>query len=65
MPQNIFKKLLNELDIKYFDYTLDFCNFNSPAKLFIKHDAAHLSERGHKLVFNLIKKDFLHLKTLN
>ena len=63
-PQSMVKVLLNDLNIKFFDYTKIFCNHNKPSLLFLKYDPVHLSFKGHKLVFNLLKKDLNYLRNL-
>ena len=60
-PQNIVKDILINLNIKFYDYTKSFCNFEKPSLLFLKYDPVHLSPQGHGLVFNLLKKDLNYL----
>tara|TARA_B100001093_G_scaffold514775_1_gene589589 strand:- start:426 stop:1403 length:978 start_codon:yes stop_codon:yes gene_type:complete len=57
LPQINIEKLLIKNDIAYIDLTKEFCNYNKPKKLFYKFDPMHLSEEGHKFLFNLLKNE--------
>ena len=57
IPQNEVKKILNNININFLDYSKIFCNHYNPKKLFLKYDPVHLSEEGHNLVFLNLKKD--------
>ena len=56
-PQKKISESLHELDIDYYDYTMKFCNYKNPNSLFYKFDPMHLSETGHKFVYELIKNE--------
>ena len=56
------KDIFINLDISFKDYTEFFCNYEIPSLLFLKFDPVHLSPKGHKLVFNLLKKDLNYLQ---
>ena len=62
LPQNIVKDILINLKIKFKDYTKIFCDYERPNFLFLKFDPVHLSYAGHKLVFDLLKKDLNYLE---
>ena len=49
--------MLTELNVNYKDFTENFCEYSNPKSLFYKFDPMHLSEKGHSLVFNLIKNE--------
>ena len=51
---------LKNLQINYFDFFREFCNVKKPKKLFYKFDPMHLSNKGHKKVFELIDRE-IHL----
>ena len=57
LPQKEIIDIANSLDIKFFDYSKNFCNYESSKNLFLKYDPVHLSEEGHKFVYDLIKND--------
>ena len=61
-PQNKISNILINLNIKFKDYTEIFCNYEKPSLLFLKYDPVHLSSEGHKLVFNLLKKELNYLE---
>ena len=48
---------LKNLQINYFDFFREFCNVKKPKKLFYKFDPMHLSNKGHKKVFELIDRE--------
>ena len=52
-PQVKIKEQLYKLNINYFDFYKDFCNYENPKSLFYKFDPMHLSIKGHKTVFEL------------
>jgi len=56
LPQKKINKYLNELNLNYYDFTQDFCNFNKPNKLYLPYDPTHLSKKGHEFVYSLLKK---------
>ena len=57
MPQIKLNKILEKLKVNFLDYTNYFCDHKNPKILFYKFDPMHLSEKGHSLVFNLIKNE--------
>ena len=57
IPQNKINRMLTELNVNYKDFTENFCEYSNPKSLFYKFDPMHLSEKGHSLVFNLIKNE--------
>ena len=57
MPQIKLNKILEKLEVNFLDYTNYFCDHKNPKILFYKFDPMHLSEKGHSLVFNLIKNE--------
>jgi len=61
-PQFELKNILNNLNIKFKDYTEIFCKNKKPSSLFLKFDPVHLSIKGHSLVFNLLRKDLNYLQ---
>ena len=61
-PQYKVQDILINLNIKFKDYTDFFCNHEKPSLLFLKYDPVHLSPEGHKLVFNLLKKELNYLE---
>jgi lysophospholipase L1-like esterase len=56
-PQNKLTKILTNNKIEYSDFSKDFCDYDSPKKLFLTFDPVHLSVTGHKFVFDLIQKE--------
>ena len=56
LPQLKIKEILNDHKFDYIDFTNDFCNKKNTKQLFLKHDPMHLSEFGHKFVFELLKR---------
>ena len=52
-PQQIIKNIFHDLKMDIKDFTNDFCNKNDK-DLYLNYDPVHLSEKGHKLVYNLI-----------
>ena len=56
LPQLKIKEILNDQKFDYIDFTNDFCNKKNTKQLFLKHDPMHLSEFGHKFVFELLKR---------
>ena len=57
LPQLKIKEQLKNLQINYFDFFRQFCNVKKPKKLFYKFDPMHLSNKGHKKVFELIDRE--------
>lgn len=57
IPQNKINRMLTELKVNHKDFTENFCKYSNPKSLFYKFDPMHLSEKGHSLVFNLIKNE--------
>ena len=57
-PQEEINKILTKKEIKFNDFSKEFCNHKDPKKLFLTHDPVHLSKAGHQFVYNLIKKNF-------
>jgi hypothetical protein len=57
MPQNKLNKILTKRKIDFLDYSNYFCDHKNPKSLFYKFDPMHLSEKGHSLVFDLIKNE--------
>jgi len=57
LPQIKIKKLLVKHNINFRDLTDNFCNAKNPKSLFYKFDPMHLSKKGHKFVYNLIKDE--------
>tara|TARA_B100000963_G_scaffold361753_1_gene399262 strand:+ start:710 stop:1702 length:993 start_codon:yes stop_codon:yes gene_type:complete len=57
LPQSKIRDILVSSDVEFFDFTRVFCENNNPKKLFYKFDPMHLSEKGHKLVYNEILKE--------
>ena len=57
IPQNKLNKMLDKLKVNHKDFTESFCKYSNPKSLFYKFDPMHLSEKGHSLVFNLIKNE--------
>ena len=56
-PQITIQKLLKKNDIIYKDFSKDFCKSKNAKDLFYKFDPMHLSKKGHKFLFNLLKND--------
>ncbi len=56
-PQKKVSETLQDLSIDYYDLTMNFCNYKNPGILFYKFDPMHLSEKGHKFVYELIKDE--------
>ena len=61
--ENCYKKDIAEIafadiskknNLNYLPLKNNFCKFSDPAKLFIIQDPAHLTEKGHNLVFELL-----------
>ena len=57
-PQEKLINFLNSYNLKYFDYTSEFCLQDKPKDLYLKYDPVHLSKKGHRLVFKLLNRDF-------
>ena len=57
VPQNKINLILKDLKVYYQDLTNNFCKHSNPKSLFYKFDPMHLSDKGHSLVFNLIKNE--------
>lgn len=57
VPQNKINLILKDLKVYYQDLTNNFCKHSNPKSLFYKFDPMHLSNKGHSLVFNLIKNE--------
>ena len=57
-PQKKIRNLLSDAKINYYDFTKYFCNLDNPKDYFRKFDPMHLSPKGHKLVYNLIKDEY-------
>ena len=57
-PQEKLINFLNSYNLKYFDYTSEFCLQDKPKELYLKYDPVHLSKKGHRLVFKLLNRDF-------
>ena len=51
---NKIKKTISKLNLNLSDYTNYFCKLDNPSNYFYKFDPMHLSEKGHKLVYNNI-----------
>ena len=56
LPQNKLSKILANNKIEYSDFSINFCDYASPKKLFLTFDPVHLSVIGHQFVFDLIQK---------
>ena len=56
-PQIEVKNILEKYDIKYLDYTNNFCEYKNPKTLFHHFDPMHLSEKGHEFLYGLIKDE--------
>jgi hypothetical protein len=56
-PQEKIREIMDKLEIRFFDYSKNFCKHDDSYELFLKYDPVHLSEEGHKFVYHLIKKD--------
>ena len=56
-PQTEVKNILEKYDIKYRDYTNNFCEYKNPKTLFHHFDPRHLSEKGHQFLYSLIKDE--------
>lgn len=56
-PQKKIQDLLHNKKINYYDFTKYFCNLNNSKDYFRKFDPMHLSPKGHKFVYNLIKNE--------
>ena len=56
-PQKKIQDLLHNKKINYYDFTKYFCSLDSPKDYFRKFDPMHLSPKGHKFVYNLIKNE--------
>ncbi len=54
LPQTKLKKTISKLNLNLSDYTNYFCTLDNPSNYFYKFDPMHLSEKGHKLVYNNI-----------
>ena len=57
VPQNKINLMLKDLRVYYQDLSNSFCEHSNPKSLFYKFDPMHLSDKGHSLVFNLIKNE--------
>jgi len=55
-PQNKLKKIFIDNKINFYDFTKVFCEESKNKKLFINFDPTHLSEHGHNIIFDYIKK---------
>ncbi len=54
IAQNIIKEKLNKYNFKYIDLIEDFCKNKKTEKLFLYKDPAHLSKKGHEVVYKKI-----------
>ena len=54
VPQVKVKKILSNLNMDFRDYAKKFCAAKNPKNYFYKFDPMHLSQKGHKLVYDLI-----------
>ena len=54
LPQKKIGEAFSNFTINFKDYTNYFCNTKKPKDNFYKFDPMHLSEKGHKLVYDLI-----------
>ena len=54
MPQKKISFILEEVNVKYKNFTRFFCNSDNPNKNFYKFDPMHLSKKGHKLIHKLL-----------
>ena len=57
LPQNQIQNILKQLNIKYLDLTKNFCELNNSKKYFYKFDPMHLSKKGHKFVYDILKDE--------
>ena len=57
LPQKKIIKILKEKKITFIDLTKKFCGYLNPKKLYLNFDPAHLSIKGHNLVFESINKE--------
>ena len=57
IPQRKINMILNDLNVNYQDFTINFCEHAKPKTLFYKFDPMHLSIKGHSLIFNMIKNE--------
>ena len=53
LPQKKITNYLNEVEIKFIDYSKNFCNEKSNEN-FLRFDPMHLSKNGHNIVYNLL-----------
>jgi len=62
-PQKIIKTILTKNNLKFFDFSNNFCEHPTPEDLYLKYDSAHLSVKGHSFLKTLIynKKSILQL----
>ena len=49
------QNILNQLNIKYLDLTKNFCELNNSKNY--KFDPMHLSKKGHKFVYDILKDE--------
>ena len=57
LPQNQIQNILNQLNIKYLDLTKNFCELDNSKNYFYKFDPMHLSKKGHKFVYDILKDE--------
>jgi len=56
ITQDFFEKELNSKNLNFINLKEQFCNHKKNKKLFLKNDHAHLSKKGHELIFTVLKK---------
>ena len=59
IPQKKVTSILSSLDITYKDLTNYFCDKKKPKEYFYKFDPMHLSNKGHMLVYNILKDEII------
>ena len=57
LPQKMVKKEILKVKINFIDFSNNFCSIKNPKKLFYKYDPMHLSEIGHRNVFEMIDRE--------
>ena len=56
-PQLQINKIFDELNLKLYDYSEQFCKSLKNIKLYLPYDTVHLSIHGHEYVSSLLKED--------
>jgi hypothetical protein len=55
ISQKIFERELSNRNLKFINFKRYFCEQKNTKKLFLMNDPAHLSKKGHQLVFSILK----------